>query len=306
MNRPVEAFTLLNFLDKERFNNFFHFIQKYGGWKGEPPRNLDDLNYRVQDIFIRRRTEEVQPELPKKQRENIYIELTKSETKEYNQMLDQLFRKWRILGKPSVAEMPAIQLFLFYKKLPRVIEIIDELLDNDKSILVYSSFIEPLQVLQDHYGDKLAVMFHGGIKTQDRQTIIDDLAQKKKRLGLFSINAGGMGIDSLQYAIHDVIKLDRWWVPAVHEQAEARTHRSGQTENVNVYYMTVVNSIDEYMADILTEKQKVADQIVDGGLITPEASKSYFKEFVKKLRKESMSRIFEDIDVEQVIDISET
>lgn len=305
MNRPVEAFTLLNFIDQQRFNSFFHFIQKYGGWKGEPPRNLDDLHHRVQDVFIRRRTIEVQPELPNKQRENIYVELSKSEVKDYNKMLDDLFRKWRKLGKPSVAEMPAIQIFLFYRKKSRVIEIIDELLDNDKSVLVYSSFIEPLQELQNHYGDKLAIMFHGGIKLQERQNIIDDLAQKKKKIGLFSINAGGLGIDSLQYAISDVIFLDRWWVPAIHEQAEARTHRSGQLNTVNAYYITCVNTIDEYMADILTEKQKIADQIVDGGLITPAASKSYFKEFVRRLRKDSSSKMFENIDSEVIIDISE-
>jgi len=42
MSRPIEAFSLLNFLDKERFNNFYHFVERYGGWKGEAPRNLQD------------------------------------------------------------------------------------------------------------------------------------------------------------------------------------------------------------------------------------------------------------------------
>ncbi len=40
MSRPIEAFSLLNFLDKERFNNFYHFVERYGGWKGDAPRNL--------------------------------------------------------------------------------------------------------------------------------------------------------------------------------------------------------------------------------------------------------------------------
>ena len=46
MARPIEAFSLLSYLDKERFNNFFHFTQRYGGWKGDLPRNLPDLHDR--------------------------------------------------------------------------------------------------------------------------------------------------------------------------------------------------------------------------------------------------------------------
>ena len=56
-----------------------------------------------------------------------------------------------------------------------------------------------------------------------------------------------------------------------------------QKGQVQVYYMLCADTIDEYMRDILKEKQQVADLVVDGALVTPERSKSYFKEFVSKI-----------------------
>ena len=73
------------------------------------------------------------------------------------------------------------------------------------------------------------------------------------------------------------------WTPANHEQAEDRTHRIGQINQVQAYYMMCQDTIDEYMRDILREKQQVADLIVDGALVTPESNKSFFKEFVRRI-----------------------
>jgi SNF2 family DNA or RNA helicase len=92
-----------------------------------------------------------------------------------------------------------------------------------------------------------------------------------------------MGIDGLQHQIDTVLFLNLDWLPANHEQAEDRTHRIGQKSQVQVYYMVCDGTIDEYMRDILKEKQAIADMIVDGALITPERQKSYFKEFVRRI-----------------------
>lgn len=284
MNRPVEAFVLLNFLDSERFNNFFQFTQKYGGWKGSEPRNLDDLHRRTQDLIIRRLKKDILTELPAKQRNDLYVELQPSEVKEYNELLNTLFRKWRSLGKPTIGEMPAIQQYLIQKKIPRLKEMVDEMLDQDRGILIYSCYINPLLELQKHYGDK-AVVLHGQMSQTERQVSIDALKSGKAKVGLFSLGAGAMGIDGLQQSIDTVAFLDRWWVPSTHEQAEDRLFRIGQTKQVSVFYFTCEGTIDEYMGNILREKQKIIDEIVDGSLITGNANKSFFKEFVHILKK---------------------
>lgn len=282
MSRPIEAFSLLNFLDKDRFNNFFHFTQRYGGWKGQAPMNLQDLHDRTKDLVIRRKKSQVLTELPAKQRNDLYVELTKDERKEYNELLRELFGKWKMDGKPSVKHMPKLQGFLIEKKLPRLMEMIDEFLDNDKPILIFSNYIAPLKFLLDHYGNTAALLT-GEMSRDERQETIDKLVSGQAKIGLFSLLAAGMGIDGLQHKIDTVVFLNMDYVPANHEQAEDRTHRIGQKSQVQVYYMICDGTMDEYMRDILKEKQEVADIIVDGALVTPEKSKSYFKEFVKRL-----------------------
>ena len=145
MSRPIEAFTLLNVLDRERFNNFYHFTQRYGGWKGMPVRNLKELHERTKDLTIRRKKSEVLPELPNKQRNDLYIDMSFSERKEYKNILDEIFGEWRFTGKPSVSSMPKIQSYLTDQKIPRLKEIIDEYLDNDRSILVFGGFVDPFK-----------------------------------------------------------------------------------------------------------------------------------------------------------------
>lgn len=293
MSRPVEAFALLNFLDKERFNNFYHFVQRYGGWRGQAPMNLQDLHDRTKDLVIRRKKEQVFKEMPLKQRNDLYVELSKDEKKEYNELLKEMFGKWKMDGKPSVQHMPKLQGFLIEKKLPRLIEIIDEFIDNNRSILIFSCYISPLKKLHEHYGDK-SVLLTGEMNKTERQKSIDSLVNKTANVGLFSLRAAGMGIDGLQHVMDTVIFTDMGWLPAEHEQAEDRTHRIGQKNQVQAYYMICEGTIDEYMRDILKEKQEIADIIVDGALLTPDRNKSMFKEFVKRINSAYSQRFVEE------------
>jgi SNF2 family DNA or RNA helicase len=75
-------------------------------------------------------------------------------------------------------------------------------------------------------------------------------------------------------------------------------HRIGQKGQVQIYYMICADTIDEYMRDILKEKQAVADIIVDGSVITPERNKSIFKEFVKRISS-GEEQFFDDENIEE-------
>ena len=306
MNKPTEVFTLLNFLDPLRFNNFYHFITKYGGWRGEPPKNLSDLHERTKNLIIRRLRSDVLPELPPKQRNDLYVELSSSEMREYTNLLNGVFRKWKTSGRPSVAEMPPIQQFLISKKIPRLIELIDEILEQGRSVLVYCTYIDPLIQLNKHYGD-LSEMVIGKYTGARRQESIDRLSSGKAKVGLFSIGAGSMGIDGLQNSIDTVVFLDRYWIPSMHEQAEDRITRIGQKSSVSCYYMTCVDTIDEYMRILLKEKQEIIDTIIDGKVINPAATRSMFREFVGLLKKNYVSKL-NKLSLDTIIedDIGET
>jgi SWI/SNF-related matrix-associated actin-dependent regulator 1 of chromatin subfamily A len=287
LNRPIEAFTLLHFLDKQRFSNFFHFVQRYGGWKSEPAKNLLDLHERTKDLVIRRLKVDVLPELPPKLPPvDLYIELTPAERKQYKQLLEELFGKWRLNQKPSIGTMSTIQLFLAEKKLPRVIELIDEYVDSELSILIYSSFKEPLYRLKEHYGDN-AVLYTGDVTNKDeRERLKMRLVRGEAKIGLFTLGAGGVGIDGLQHAMHNVVFLNIAWTPAEHEQAEDRLHRILQKNAVQPYYIMVEDTIDDAMKETIREKQEIIDLVVDGALMAPVRKTSFFKDFVKRISKQ--------------------
>lgn len=289
MSRPIEAFTLLNYIDNQRFNNFYHFTQRYGGWKGMPIRNLSELHERTKDLTIRRKKSEVLSELPDKQRNDLYISLSKAERVEYEELLDELFKEWTFNGKPTIGTMPKIQAFLIDKKLPRLKEIIAEYQDNDRPLLIFCCYIAPLKKLKEDLGET-ASLFHGSMKKEERQQAIDDLASGKTNIGLFSLKAAGFGIDGLQHVIDTSIFLDFDWVPANHEQAEDRIHRIGQDKKVQIYYMRVVDTIDEYMADLTMKKIKMAAEIVDGEVISGNRDGSIFGDFLKRLKWEKFKK----------------
>jgi SWI/SNF-related matrix-associated actin-dependent regulator 1 of chromatin subfamily A len=297
LNKPMEAYTLLSFLDKKRFANPKHFIQRYGIAQHDQPKNLDELHERTKDLVIRRLKSQVSKEMPKKIRSNMYVEMSQSEHKAYNRKIDDLFKIWKNIGNPSAAQMPAIRNFLFDIKWDRIIEFIDEMLDSGRGLLVFTIQQEHAERLVKHYGDT-ARLLTGKTSSKDRQTTIDDLSSGTAKLGVFTIMAGGMGINGLQQSISDVLFVDRWFVPAIHEQAEDRVHRDGQKNAVTVWYLTVEGTIDEIMADILTDKQIIIDTVVDGGLVNQASGKSIFKDVVKKMLQNRLDG--KDFDIDEV------
>jgi SWI/SNF-related matrix-associated actin-dependent regulator 1 of chromatin subfamily A len=282
LNRPLEAYYLLSSIDSQRFNNFYHFVRRYGGWKGDEPKNLKELHERTKDMVIRRRLKDVWDELPEKRRRDVIIRMEQDERQEYEQLLYDLFKTWKFQGKATIGTMPKIQGFLSRKKLERAKEIIDEYLGADKPIIIFSVYIDPLRELKKHYGDT-AELLYGDTPAQERRDIVKRLAEGKSMVGCIGLKAGGMGLDGLQEAISTVVFLNMDWVPGVHEQAEDRAHRIGQKNKVQAIYLVCKDTIDEDMKDLLAEKQKVIDVVADGDLISAARSRSTFKEFVKRL-----------------------
>lgn len=282
LNRVSEYFGLLSFLDKERFNNPAHFKLRYGNDEDGKPRNLDELYDRTKDLVIRRLKSQVANELPPKQRFELLIEMTKAEEKAYVKALGELFKAWKLNGRPSAAHMPGIRNLLFQYKLPRIIEFIDEMLAAERPMLIFTIHQAHAYKIKELYGNICGVIT-GNESTKERQAVIEGVKEGKIKVAVFTINAGGMGIDGLQEKMDAVVFVDTWFVPAQHEQAEDRTHRTGQKGQVQIWYMKVVGTYDEVMLDILREKQEIIDKAVDGLLVDRTMNQNFFKEFVKKL-----------------------
>ncbi|MBW3545707.1 MAG: DEAD/DEAH box helicase, partial [Bacteroidetes bacterium] len=288
LNRPTELFTLLSSLDKKRFNNPLNFIQRYG--EGADSTSLLELHERSKELIIRHVKSDVAKDL-KKVRDNVWVEMTPSERKEYDAAVTELFKKWRLNGRPSAAHMPALRNLLFEYKFPRVIEYAEELIDSGRPILIFTIQQAHAERIAAHFGDRARLITGKITSDQVRLDRVQDVATGKADVMVMTIIAGGMGVDGLQDTVSDTLFVDRWWTPGDHEQAEDRTNRTGQKNITSQNYMTVKDTYDEFMAEILSAKQEIIDLAVEGKI--PEDSDivdaarhgSIFKEVVSRMAK---------------------
>jgi len=292
LNRPAEAFVLLNFLSPQRFSSFFQFANRYGAWKPNNgwgaqrpsvPQNLDHLHDRCKDLVIRRLKKDVLTELPPKQVGEVYVELSDTDRKAYTGMLRALFREWSSTRKIGVVEMAPIVEFLNERKLPKLWEMIDELVEGGRSVLVFSTRLAPLYKTREHYGTK-AALIDGAMSLKARQAEVDRIQDGSAQVACLSIRAAGVGLTMTK--ADTVIFIDQDWVPANHLQAEDRAHRIGQLNPVQVYYLIAEHTTDELMRDVLRKKQDVAEQIADGAIQVQRRVKSAFKDFVRRLKRD--------------------
>ena len=108
------------------------------------------------------------------------------------------------------------------------------------------------------------LVLHGETRVADRSVLVARF-QEDERVPFFvlSLKAGGTGLN-LTAASH-VIHFDRWWNPAVENQATDRAYRIGQKKNVMVHKLVCRGTVEERIDELITAKQGLADQVTDGG-----------------------------------------
>ncbi len=153
-------------------------------------------------------------------------------------------------------------------KLDATIELLDAIFDNGERAIVFTQYREMGDRLQAHlaaiYGER-APFLHGGVSIGARAAMVrafqeDDDAPP---VLLVSLRAGGTGLN-LTRATH-VLHYDRWWNPAVEDQATDRAYRIGQRHNVLVHKLVTEGTLEERIDRLLEEKRELADQVMSGG-----------------------------------------
>jgi SNF2 family DNA or RNA helicase len=153
-------------------------------------------------------------------------------------------------------------------KLARLTEMLEEVLETGERALVFTQFKEMGDLLQKHLQETFGreVLFlHGGVARAQRTTMVERFQSDPAgpRVFLLSLKAGGTGLNLT--AANHVFHFDRWWNPAVEDQATDRAFRIGQQKNVQVHKFVCVGTLEEKIDEMITRKQQVASRVVGTG-----------------------------------------
>ena len=189
----------------------------------------------------------------------------------HGQVLGLLTRLKQICNHPALAlsENAVDDGFLGRSaKLQRLEEILDEVIEAGDRALLFTQFAEWGHLLQSWMQQrwKADVPFlHGGTRKNERQAMVDRFQEDPRgpQLFLLSLKAGGVGLN-LTRASH-VFHIDRWWNPAVENQATDRAYRIGQTNRVMVHKFITSGSVEEKIDRMIREKSRLAEDVIGSG-----------------------------------------
>jgi hypothetical protein len=292
-NRLDELWSILHFLNPGLLDTRTAFRRRFASpieRHGDPA-----ATQRLRDVtspFILRRHKSdpaVLPELPPRQVSNEYCTLTMEQAALYQATIDAMLRDVRgatgierrghvlalltrlkqvcnhpahALGRPGVMGGRS-------GKLDRLVEMLAEAMDEGDSALVFTQYAVMGRMLSDHLTRTLEIdrlYLDGSTPIPERERVVERFQAENggARVLVMSLRAGGLGLN-LTNASH-VFHFDRWWNPAVEDQASDRAHRIGQTRVVQVHRMICAGTIEERIDELIEAKRGLATSIVDRGI----------------------------------------
>lgn len=149
------------------------------------------------------------------------------------------------------------------------LEALDELIttarQGGESALVFTQYVAMGRLLVEHLAQAghRVEMLHGGLSVPARQKLVDRMQSGELDALVLSLKAGGTGLN-LTRATH-VVHYDRWWNPAVEDQATDRAYRIGQDQTVTVHRIITQGTVEDRVAELLTAKRALAASVTGGG-----------------------------------------
>ncbi len=238
--------------------------------------------------FLLRRTKadkSLVPDLPDKVEQIAWAPLTREQAHMYQAVVDQLLvdaqqasgmrrrglvlaaltRLKQICNHPAHALGDGSKLGGRSGKLHRFDELVADLLDAGEQALVFTQFREMGLLLQTHLLERFgqqAPFLHGGVSkaNRDRMVAAFQHGSATSPLLLVSLKAGGTGLNLT--AASRVVHYDRWWNPAVEDQATDRAWRIGQQRSVFVHKLVCEGTVEERIDTLITDKRKLADAVI--------------------------------------------
>jgi len=229
----------------------------------------------VSDHVLRRTKEQVLADLPPKLFREAEMDLTPQQRESYRLAEDDGVLRLTELGD-SASIGHVFELVLRLKqicnfdpatgdssKLERLTADLEEIAVSGRKAIVFSQWVDTLKRLAGRLQQFGPLEYHGRIPHRQRETVIEQFRNDPSRhVLLMSYGAGGVGLN-LQFANY-VFLFDRWWNPAVEDQATGRAHRIGVDGPVTVTRVLMLETIEERIDRILQEKRELFDVIFSG------------------------------------------
>jgi hypothetical protein len=290
-NRLAELWSIMQFLNPGLLGSMASFTRDFAGpiERDQDEATTERLQGLVAPFLLRRlKTDKtIIDDLPDKIEQTEHCPLTREQASLYQAVVDDLLRASEseegigrsgailagIAKLKQVCNHPAhflgdgSALGGRSGKLDRIEELLDEIVDAGDKVLCFTQFAEWGELLVPHLAHRYGtepLWLHGGVPRRRREEMIarfDD--PDGPAIFLLSLKAGGTGLN-LTAASH-VVHLDRWWNPAVEDQATDRAYRIGQQRSVVVHKLVSAGTIEERIDELITHKRALAQRVVGSG-----------------------------------------
>ena len=289
-NRPLELWSLFDFLMRGHLGAQSVFERRFEQPIMAGEKSIaEKLSKRIAPFILRRLKTDVAKDLPEKLQMTEWCELTEEQRGLYvglqnahkgiverlkrgekvdivTNILPLLTKLKQVCDHPALVTRQLKPLEGRSNKFDMVVEKIKDIRDNGQQVVIFSHFLATLDLLQWAVENLDIRFIRIDGSTNNRQALIDVFNQGSAIVALCSIQACGHGVN-LTGGNH-VIHFDRWWNPAVEDQATDRVHRIGQDKTVYVYRILVQDTIEEKIDMMLERKRGIADLIVGGDLLS--------------------------------------
>ena len=312
-NRLGELWSIFHFLNPGYLGSYYHFRQRFA--LGEGQERLGELHKLAAPFLLRRLKSDpdISRDLPEKLELKQYCALTEEQAVLYRGVVDQMLgtlegsegmaRRGLVLSSltrlKQICDHP--QLLRGGEsgrgakaesgKLEVLFELLDGISEMGESALIFTQYVGMGELLVKKLGKRYGrepLFLHGGVPKKERDDMVASF-QEGEEAGFFvlSLKAGGVGLN-LTKANH-VIHYDRWWNPAVENQATDRAFRIGQSKNVQVHKLICQGTLEERIDELIDRKKSLSEQVVGSGETwLTEMSDNELKELIELQSQERM------------------
>jgi len=284
-NRLSDLWSLYDFLNPGLLGSSTRFKQYVDGLQNNAGQ-FESLRKLVGPYMLRRMKSDprIVSELPEKIETHTYCHLTMNQAQHYQASVEELRHSLQTI-EPKERRGLVLRTLLQLKqicnhpsqyagggdylpshsgKFERLGQICEELASRQEKVLIFTQFREIIAPLEEYLSQvfgRRGLMLHGGTSIKERTKLVEDFqSDAGPPFFILSLKAGGTGL-TLTAASH-VIHFDRWWNPAVENQATDRAFRIGQKKNVQVHKLITQGTVEEQIDAIISSKKKLSNEIL--------------------------------------------